>query len=163
MITPDQIGRVGELVVELTFNRLVGASYNRCLFRPNFLGEKYPTVDFFVDVLDDQGDAAGFFFAQVRSTMQAATSGSRLSINVDVAAYNRLVALPIPTYLIGVDGVREAAYVVAAFKRRTTGVSGITTAFNLTHDAVKVSLYEEVCRFWRQSAKLEFQSEFNDG
>ena len=79
--TPDQIGRFGELIVELMFSRTVRGKYQRPLFRPIFLGEKYPSVDYFVDVLDESCDAAGFFFVQVRSTTREAGSERFISIS----------------------------------------------------------------------------------
>jgi Domain of unknown function (DUF4365) len=118
MRTPDQIGRLGERIVETAFSRPV-EKYQRNLFRPTFLGDKYPSVDYLVDVVSASNETVGFFFVQVRSTIQEGTSETRLRIKVDAAKYRRLVALPIPTYLVGVDLNREAAFIVAAAKRKT--------------------------------------------
>ena len=163
MLTPDQIGRLGALIVEIGFSRPVLGKYKRGLFRPTFLGDKYPSVDYVIDVITPTGETVGFFFVQVRATMQEQASETRLGIKVDADKYERLVALPIPTYLIGVDLTQEAGYIIAASRPRNGGVSSITTKFDLTDDGVRERLYEEVCGFWSQYKKSNFQSEFHDG
>jgi hypothetical protein len=163
MVTPDQIGRLGELVVEIGFSRPVAGTYRRRLFRPTFLGDKYPSVDYLVDVINEASETVGFFFAQVRSTMRERRSDARLAIKLDAKRYGRLVELPIPTYLIGVDLVHEAAFIVVASKQRITGVSSISTKYSLAEDSVRSRLYEEVCGFWGHFDKAHFRSEFHDG
>src|SRR5689334_20765389 len=128
--TSDQIGRFAELIAETDLSRPVRGRYRRPLFRAVRLGEKYPIVDFLVDILGPDDLALGFFFAQVKGTTLLPT-GARLAVDVDAERYNRLVRIPAPTYLLGVDVSAEETYLIAAHRPRAAGVSSITRAFRL--------------------------------
>ncbi len=162
MFPTDLLGNLGEWIVAVAFPQPVEEKYARALFRPVFLGEKYPTADLLVDILDDDGDTIGFFFVQVRARTESPIPFGRLPIKLELDGYDRLRGLPIPAYLVGVDLPNENAYVIAALKRRTTGISSITTAFSLRDERVRIRLYEEVLRFWQRSAKPKIRSGFND-
>jgi hypothetical protein len=160
--TPDQAGNLGEWIAAVALSRPAVGKNGRPLFRPVFLGEKYPTADLLIDVLGKNGRSLGFFFVQVRSSAATLSNDGRLKINVDHETYKRLAQLPIPSYIVGVDIVHESTYVVAGSKRRKTGISSMTRAFNLRDDAVKLRLYKEVSGFWNRRAKPAIPSEFND-
>ena len=162
MFPTDLIGNLGEWIVATALAHPVDGKYRRPLFRPVFLGEKYPTADLLVDIVDDYGLAMGFFFVQVRARTESPNEFGRLPIKLQREEYERLRKLPVPAYLVGVDIANENAYVVAAFKRRATGISSITTAFSLRNEYVKIRLYEEVREFWRRSKKPRIRTEFND-
>lgn len=51
-VSPDQIGHAAEVIVDLQLSRVVGSPFHRVLFRNVHLGEKYPTADYLVDILD---------------------------------------------------------------------------------------------------------------
>lgn len=147
-MTADQIGRLAELIVETAMCRPVSGRGGRPLFRVVGLGEKYPTADFLVDVIDSTGGTVGVFLAQVKGTETPPGRRGRLPIRVKRESFNQLVELPLPTYVVGVDVVREQAFVVAADTARRTQVSSISTAFNLGDDRVKMDLSDEVQGFW---------------
>ena len=73
-LATDQIGGFGELLAATDLSRPVKGRYKRPLFKPTHLGGKYPTVDFIVDVLAADATSLGFFFVQVKSTTQGASS-----------------------------------------------------------------------------------------
>src|SRR5436309_5880513 len=88
-------------------------------------------------------------FSSRRSRAWRSRADARLPIAVDLARYNRLVRIPAPTYIIGVDVVAEASYLVAAHRPRRTLVASMATAFRLGDVRGKIELYREVMLFWR--------------
>jgi hypothetical protein len=161
-LTPDQIGRLAELVAATDLSRPVMGRYHRPLFRATWLGDKYPAVDFLVDVLGRKDTSLGFFFAQVKGTAPARAQAARLSIDVPRERFNQLVRLPVPTYLIGVDVNAEVSYLVAAHRSRRARVSGMTKAYCLRDDAVKIGLYREVLGFWQANKATLQRTGFKD-
>jgi hypothetical protein len=111
----NAIGDFGELLAATDLSRTIRGRYRRPLFKPTYLGQKYPSVDFIVDVLNTDGSTGGFFFVQVKSTSKAG-EGARIRVSISPKKYNRLASLPAPTYLIGVDTRAERTYLVAALK-----------------------------------------------
>ena len=110
----DQIGHRAELVAELQLTRLVGRPFGRVLFRVARLGEKYPVADLLVDALGPNESVLGHFVVQVKGSEGASPTAPRFAIDVELGHFNRLVALPLPAYLLAVDVVAEQAYLVAA-------------------------------------------------
>ena len=76
--------------------------------------------------------------------------------------FNRLVAVPAQTYVVGVDVKSGDSYIVAAHSQRLAGVSSITRGFPLRNDEVKLALYEEVAEFWAANARTLWQTRFED-
>jgi hypothetical protein len=162
-LTGDQIGSFAELLAMTDLSRPVVGRYRRPLFRVTALGAKYPAVDFLIDVLDANDDSLGFFFAQVKGTSKKISGTSaRLAVNVELESFNRLVRVPAPAYLIGVDVNAEASYLVAAYRTRANDVSSITRAFPLADPIVKMNLYQEVLAFWRANRPLLQRTQFKD-
>jgi hypothetical protein len=162
VLTNEQIGRLVELVAAKDLSRPIGGQYRRPLFRATLLGDKYPTVDFLVDVLGRNDISLGFFIVQVKGTVTGLSTGARLSVAVSRDRFNLLVRLPAPTYLIGVDVIAETSYLVAAHKPRKTQVSSITKAYSLRDHAVKIKLYKEVLAFWKANKPILQQTQFKD-
>jgi hypothetical protein len=159
--TGDQIGRLAELIAARDLSRPVKGRFGRPLFRAAPLGEKYPTVDFLVDLLDREDGSIGFFFVQVKGSASGRTV-ARLPIDVPIDRYNRLVRLPAPTFVIGVDVVEETSYLVAAHKKRKARVSSITRAYGLNDDGIKIRLYKEVLLFWRTNRPILRRTQLRD-
>lgn len=61
----NDIGKRGERIFTVLLGRYFDP--NGYLFEPVFLGDKYPTVDFYVDLLN-YTDKKGFFFVSVKTT-----------------------------------------------------------------------------------------------
>ena len=161
-MTNDQIGRLAELIAAADLSRAVRNRYRRPLFRAISLGEKYPTIDFLVDLLDRRDTSLGFFFVQVKGTASAGPAEARLPIVVAPDRYKLLAKMPIPTSLVGVDIVTETSYLVSAHRRRSGGISGISKGYCLRDDAVKIGLYQEVLRFWQIKRPQLRQTRFHD-
>jgi hypothetical protein len=161
-MTNDQIGRLSELVAARDLSWPVRGRYKRPLFRATPLGDKYPTVDFLVDILDRKDASRGFFFAQVKGTASATPTQARLPVEVKADRYNLLVRLPAPTFLIGVDVVAEKSYLVATPRARQIKVSSISKDYCLRDDAVKIGLYTEIIEFWRLNRPLLRKTRYRD-
>lgn len=162
-VNVDQIGHLAEVISDLHFSRAVGSPFARVLFRTAHLGDKYPTVDYLVDVLDAGSSSTGFFFLQVKGTASASRTAPRLAIDVTLERFNQLVRLPAPAYFVAVDITSEEAYLVAAYRTRKAAVASVTKAFPLSDAAVKIALYREVAEFWTSHRPLRRQSRFQDG
>lgn len=161
-MTTNQIGRLAELLAAAALSRPTGPPRGRPLFRATPLGDKYPAVDFLVDLVDRNDASRGFFFAQVKGTASAKPTTPRLPIDVARDRFNRFAGITAPTYLLGVDVRTEVTYLVSAWKARRSPVSSISKAFSLDEDSVKVKLYQEVLAFWNAHKPLLYRTGFKD-
>ena len=90
----------GEKIVELCLTDY--RAFDAPLFRPGFLGDKWPAIDFLIELNSVPGRRL-YFFAQVKSTGGALTSGARsLTISSKKEDIAHLLEIPGPTYLFGV-------------------------------------------------------------
>jgi hypothetical protein len=161
-LTTGQIGKLAEYIVSTDLSRPVKSGYDRALFKMTHLGDAYPTIDFLVDILGPGAEPRGFFFVQVKGTAQQASPPGRLPVAIRPDRFNRMVAIPAPTYLIGVDVRSEISYIVAAHHRRSSRVSSITREYPLRNDAVRTGLYQEVESFWTASRHALRHTRFQD-
>jgi hypothetical protein len=70
----DVTGFRGEKIVELCLTDY--ASFAEPLFRPGFLGEKWPAIDFYVELAQVTGHRL-YFFGQVKSTSSVLSSRAK--------------------------------------------------------------------------------------
>ena len=122
-------------------------------------------VDFIVDVLGPADDSLGFFFVQVKATSASHPASRCLRLQIDRAKYNKLVRIPVPTFLIGVETNSERSFVVAAVRPKGRSLSSISKRFDLADDEVRIGLYKEVIGFWRKNRPNldKAQTRFSDG
>src|SRR5262249_45291242 len=116
-------------------------------FRPRFLGDKYPTFDYLVELVDN---AAYFFFVQVKSTRQGyrkGKGGKRLRVNLNKRDLQRMVASPVPAYVVGFDEPQGVGYLLSANEPTLTGLGGIPTRHLLECSNLQ-RLCDEVRNFW---------------
>src|SRR5689334_2276887 len=98
-VAREDIGERGQWLFSLLITDLCGREYP--FFRPRFLGDKYPTFDYIVEVVDQP---AYFFFVQVKGTTLGYTvEEHRLRVQVTQDDIDRMVAYPAPTYVVGID------------------------------------------------------------
>jgi hypothetical protein len=140
----DFVGERGELIAML---RLTDFHNRGPMFRPRLLGEKWPSVDLFVQLEGVQGQTP-FFLVQVRATKQP-IRGSLLPISIDKTTIAELAGYPAPGYIIGVDERNKEAFIVAHGRRRQ-GFRGLSTEFPL-NAATRQLLWQEVAAFWADS------------
>lgn len=148
-VNRDAIGARGERIAHNLLTRFHGR--DEPLFQVQFLGDKYPAIDFFVELVGAAGSQAPFFFVQVKTTMQGyAGSGRRLKVRVDRAEMHGLVRYPAPTYIIGVDALPEVelGFILAATVGGAPQLSSLPTIYPLSELATLQALYDEVLNFW---------------
>jgi hypothetical protein len=132
---------------------------NEPYFRPRFLGDKYPTFDYLVELV---GSEAYFFFVQVRSTRLGFRQGRgerRLRVNVDREDVQRMVASHIPSYVMGIDEPGGVAYLLSMNEPRQAGLGGLPTRHPLECGNLK-RLWDEVQTFWASRNMLLENSHF---
>src|SRR5262245_19540844 len=93
---PNIIGKRGEIIFELAITDWL--EFGQTLCKPGFLGERWPAVDYYVELVGVEG-ATPFFFAQVKTTTATLSPRARtLPIDANKAQCERLFNLPGPTY-----------------------------------------------------------------
>lgn len=93
-MTNNEIGDLGEAI----FNVEITRDY---IFRPRHLGEKWPSSDFYVELI---GPKEHFFFiVQVRYTTQGNDASGNMKIQAPKKKIADLKAYYSPTYLAGVS------------------------------------------------------------
>jgi len=131
------------------------------IFRAQRLGDKWPAVDFLVELMGSDG-VAGFFFVQVKTTRQGYTERDRrLKVTVPQHTVARLASFPAPTYVVGIDDVAGIGYVVSANGERLTNVASVPSDFPINREN-RERLWSEVRRYWSSRLPGSFTSVFND-
>ncbi|MDQ2688369.1 MAG: DUF4365 domain-containing protein [Armatimonadota bacterium] len=144
LINKDSLGERGEAIFRLLITEFDGAS--RPMFRPYFLGDKWPAVDFIVELIG-VSTAVPYFFVQVKATRSGYTQRrSRLKVKVDAGDVAALAAHPAPTYIVGIDEEAKVGFLVSA-KGRSTNLSSVSTQFPI-NAANRRLLWEEVKDYW---------------
>lgn len=131
------------------------------IFRPQFLGDKWPTVDFIVELLG-AGPGVPFFFVQVRTTRAGFTARQRrLKVRVSQQNLRRLSVLPAPTYVVGIDELGEMGYLVSANGESFSRMTSVPTVHPIDHHR-REQLWHEVHEYWRARQMTGFRSVFAD-
>ena len=129
---------------------------------PTFLGDKFPTVDFYVHLLNYNTKKA-FFFASVKTTTLGYTANNtKLRITVNKAELAELIKYSVPIYLFGIDENEENGYFVCANHLDTTkNLNGISTRFPMNSINIDL-LWKEVANYWNNNKEImKFVSHFN--
>jgi hypothetical protein len=136
----------GEKIVELCLTDY--RAFAGPLFRPGFLGDKWPAVDFYVELNEVPGNRL-YFFAQAKATASSLADTSRhLSISARKADVDRLLRIPGPTYLLGVHEPSGRVFIRSV--HAGVPVKAITR-IPITHELTSANLrvlHEEVRDFW---------------
>lgn len=120
----------------------------RPLFRPAPLGEKCPTFDFLVELLDS-GSTPVYFLAQVKGTRRGLSKdGDRLNVQIAADDVWRLARCRLPAYVIGVDERTKNCYLASLAGLCRVPLSGLTTRHPLTPVVLR-RLRAEVRARWR--------------
>jgi hypothetical protein len=143
----DVTGFRGEKILELRLTDFV--EFAAPLFRPGFLGDKWPSIDFYVELRGVRGRTP-YFFAQAKSTTGKLPDSARsLRVSSKRKDIERLLRIPGPTYIFGIHEPSGRVFVRSV--HNGVGVKAITripvsyelTAANLTR------LHQEVEGFWK--------------
>lgn len=122
------------------------------LFRPIALGANEPTADFLVFLLSqDNGDGGHFFFLQVKTTEVGPRPDGSYAYNFPARDVRRAQVMKVPFFVCMVDrsdpNVRRI-FIKGVDSKRKTGIYSLMPLYDLTTDAIKLALYEEVSRAW---------------
>ena len=142
----DVTGFRGEKIVELCLTDY--SAFARPLFRPGFLGDKWPAIDFYVE-LNGVRARRPYFFVQSKATTSRLTT---LSTSVKISSTRddiaRLLQIPGPTYILGVHEPTRRVFVRSVH----TGVKiRAITRIQLAHELTSYNLqrlYDEVRDYW---------------
>jgi hypothetical protein len=131
------------------------------LFRPCFLGDKCATFDYFVELAGAKGPVP-LLFIQVKGTRQGCTPGHtphRLKVTVPASDVRKMASYPAPAYVVGVDEVNEACFLLGIEATRTRAISTVPTLYPFT-DANLGLLWEEVKGYWEAQGAVRKESRF---
>jgi Domain of unknown function (DUF4365) len=137
-------GSRGENIMELCLTDYV--DFPRPLFRPGFLGDTWPAIDYYVE-LNEVPNRRLYFFVQVKSTTAAIYKNS-LRISSKKNDISRLLEIPGPTYIIGVHEPTKRVFVRSV---HTGTAAKAITRIPLTHELTSANLqrlHTEVKNFW---------------
>lgn len=152
----EDVGERAQWISNLLLTELCGRS--NPYFRPRFLGDKYPTFDNIVELVDHP---SCFFFVQVKGTSQGYSARkSRLKVKVSKEDIDRMVAVKVPTYVIGVDTVKKVGFLVSVNEPRGK-IQTLTTAFEIDCKLLR-ELKDEVVKFWAVQNMNLTGSRFNE-
>jgi hypothetical protein len=141
----DDIGDRGQCLFHLLITELCHGRPDP-YFRPRFLGDKYPTFDYLVELV---GHEAYFFFVQVKTTTlgYARVRGeARLRIKVSKQEGDRMALSPIPSYVIGIDEPQGLAY-IHSVNEPAKAIGSLTTRNRVGCESLR-RLWQEVHSFW---------------
>ena len=125
MSVTDSIGKRGESIAVSRLMDFCGNSLP--YFDPHPLGEKCRTYDFLVEVI---GGRQPLLLVEVKSTRQSRSLELELNVQVTAEDIISMVQCPIPTYLVGVDDLKEKAYIVSIHGKRSAGSLGFQPAIH---------------------------------
>ncbi|WP_165224783.1 DUF4365 domain-containing protein [Aquisphaera insulae] len=139
----EDIGERGQWLFSLLMTEFCGR--DTPFFRPRFLGDKYPTFDYIVEVVDRP---SYFFFVQVKGTrLGYTTEGNRLRVQVIQDDVDRMVACPVPAYVVGIDVNEIGVGFLLSVNEPRGGVASLTTRFRIDCGVLE-RLRDEVIEFW---------------
>jgi hypothetical protein len=153
----DDIGERGQWLFPILMTELCGRP--EPYFRPRFLGDKYPTFDFIIELVDHP---AYYFFVQVKATIQGYTKDPvRLKVQVSQVDIDRMVACPAPSYVVGIDvETMKLGYLLSVNEPRAH-VASLTTRFPISCDTLR-QLYDEVHAYWSSRDMVLAGSRFRE-
>jgi len=129
------------------------------LFRPFFLGDKFPTFDYYVELVGTRRGAR-FFFAQVKATTGGYTARAR-NLRVKVARVDvaRMLSFPAPTYVFGIDERGKQGFLLSVNEGSATYLPSLSTRFPLNRANLHI-LWKEVESFWDNRNMVLRNSQF---
>jgi Domain of unknown function (DUF4365) len=145
-VDADDIGDRGQWLFCLLITQ-VCPGRNGPFFRPRFLGDKYSTFDYLVELV---GSEAHFFFVQVKSTRLGYRQGrgtKRLRVNVNRRDVQRMTASPVPSSVVGIDEPQKVGYLLSMNEPREAGIGGLPARHLLDCNNLQ-RFWQEVQDFW---------------
>ena len=142
----DVTGFRGEKIVELCLTEYEGLAFP--LFRPGFLGDKWPAIDFYVE-LTTVPSMRLYFFGQAKATAGSLSpTAEALEVTADRNDIERLLEIPAPTYIFGIHEPSKRVFAKAVHSLTPRkAISKIPLAYELTMANLQ-KLHNEVVAHW---------------
>jgi len=142
----DVTGFRGEKIVELRLTDY--EAFSKPLFRPGFLGDKWPAIDFYVELTAVRGKRL-YFFGQAKATTSELTTGSSsLKVSTKKKDIDRLLRIPGPTYIFGVHEPSQRVFVRSVHTGiPVRAITRIPVSYELTSANLQ-TLHDEVRDYW---------------
>lgn len=122
------------------------------LFRSIALGRNEPTADLLVFLLTPEGKQSGpFFFLQIKTTSTGPRPDGSYDFTFGATDVRRAQAMKVPFFLCIVDRSihpTRRMFLKGVDSRRKRGIYRLVPKHDLTTDAVKRALHDEVKRIW---------------
>ncbi|HZL36159.1 MAG TPA: hypothetical protein VFC78_12655 [Tepidisphaeraceae bacterium] len=121
------------------------------LFNTALLGSDWPTLDIYVELEGAFPRLKPFFFVQVKGTVRGRDPATHdLRVQLSKKHTKRLLNIPAPTYLVGVDTLTEEMFIRSIHDRALKSISSLRTTYPLDYATMKLIHYE-VLEFWQAS------------
>jgi hypothetical protein len=146
MSEKDHIGKRGEVIFAFLIGKKCSGRY---WFDSHFLGDKAPTKDFTVSLINPSSGEATFF-AQVKATSKGYTgkgANRKLKVNVTRRDVSKLKQVTGPTYIAGIDTELEVGFLLAITDATADSLSGIPCRHRIDCKLI-VKLWREIDRYW---------------
>jgi len=157
----NRIGKRAENIFSVLIGKYISNKDCHLLY-PEFLGDKYPSVDFIVD-LEKYDKSKAFFFVSVRSTRNGYSQKEHnLKVQFPKDDLDELKKMPVPTYLVGIDEKDEKGFILSVQGINEPNLSSLTTQFPINEQNIEI-LWSEVKSYWDSSNELtQFVSKFKN-
>lgn len=134
------------------------SDFEEPLFTPGFLGDKWPSIDFYVELNCVRGKRP-YFFIQSKATKTNLTT-KHIKISMKRKDVERLLRIPGPTYILGIhepSGRTFIRSVHTGIPRKA--ITRISLSNELTSENLEL-LHEEVIEYWKNSNHKPTSSQF---
>jgi len=151
MSLQDRIGSHGEFVFQALISRRCGRKF---YFHPIFMGEKHPTTDMTVELLDPTR-IRSLFYVQVKSTTlgyNGLETGRKLRVDITADDIENLKCYPGPTDLVGIDADKDRGFLVGVTSTVYGPINGLSTRHPLNCRNIR-ALWAEVDAYWNSASR----------
>ena len=145
------LGERGESIVYLALTDF--SQFKKPLFLPAFLGAKWPTADFYAELLEIKNHRPVVLFQVKTSANGISTKTKSIHVTLSKKDVQLLSKIPIPAYVLGVSEKSKQVFVRAIAKDRTKGISAISANNELTPTRLK-ELHTEIAMWWKTPKKI---------
>lgn len=154
----DVIGYRGERILELCLTDY--RAFPKPLFRPGLLGDKWPAIDYYVELTSVRGRRP-YFFAQAKATRSSLVAGqTELTISARKKDIERLLRIPGPTYVFGIHEPSRRVFVRSVHSGAPAkAITRIPFAYELDSRNLQI-LYDEVRNYWAAGSHKPHSSSF---
>lgn len=156
MPSTNDIGNRGENI----FNVRITQDF---LFRPSFLGEKWPAGDHYIEINDDLKPYP--FIVQTKTTTTGYLQNGNLKAKVPNNKLTKLMNIPIPTFVAGVDEDKEMVFLCPSYHNVTFPSIPtnkiILDVSNKPQSLVNLQkLKDDIINYWENSGIINYKQNY---